>query len=72
MLKKCQEHLQKENITYLSHLKRTIRVFRTLLLCSIIVLLHGIIPSLFQYSTSSRITELMQQEFPKKRRRRIP
>ena len=62
------KHLKEIEMTYLGHLKLAIINSFKLLFSSVILLIHGLIPSLF-VKTTSAIIENVKRSFPQKKDR---
>ncbi|MDC0416934.1 DUF6356 family protein [Candidatus Pelagibacter sp.] len=66
MIKKSKQHLKSVNENYLEHMLVAIKVSYNMLYGSLLALIHGLIPGLFQTSASNKIKELY--EFINKKR----
>ena len=52
------KHLKEHNISYESHLKRTISISCRMIYGGIAILIHGVYPSLFETTASNIIKDL--------------
>ena len=66
MIKKSKQHLKSVNENYLKHMLVALKVSYNMLYGSLLALIHGLIPGLFQTSASNKIKELY--EFINKKR----
>ena len=66
MIKKSRQHLKSVNKNYLEHILVALKVSYNMFCGSLFVLIHGLIPGLFQNSASIKIKELY--EFINKKR----
>ena len=66
MIKKSKQHLRSVNENYLEHMLVAFKVSYNMLYGSLLALIHGLIPGLFQTSASNKIKELY--EFINKKR----
>jgi len=66
MIKKSKQHLKSVNEKYLEHMHVAFKVSYNMLYGSLLALIHGLIPGLFQNSASIKIKELY--EFINKKR----
>ena len=66
MIKKSKQHLKSVNENYLKHMLVAFKVSYNMICGSLLVLIHGLIPGLFQNSASIKIKELY--EFINKKR----
>ena len=66
MIKKSKQHLKSVNENYLEHMNVAFKVNYNMLYGSLLALIHGLIPGLFQNSASFKIKELY--EFINKKR----
>ena len=55
------KHLTDNNISYLSHLKRTVNISCRMIYGGIAVLIHGVYPSLFETTASNIIKKLNEE-----------
>ncbi len=55
------KHLIDNNISYVSHLKRTVHISCRMIYGGIVVLIHGVYPSLFETTASNIIKELNEE-----------
>ena len=60
MIKKSKQHLKSVNENYLEHMLIAFKVSYNLLYGSLLALIHGLIPGLFQTSASNKIKELYE------------
>jgi hypothetical protein len=60
MVKKSKDHLNLVNENYLEHMLVAIKVSYNMLYESLLALIHGLIPNLFQNSASMKIKELYE------------
>jgi hypothetical protein len=66
MIKKSKQHLKSVNENYLEHMHVAFKVSYNMFCGSLLALIHGLIPGLFQNSASIKIKELY--EFINKKR----
>ena len=66
MIKKSKQHLRSVNENYFEHMLIALKVSSNMFYGSLLALIHGLIPGLFQTSASSKIKELY--EFINKKR----
>jgi len=60
MIKKSKQHLKSVNENYLEHMLVALKVSYNMLYGSLLALIHGLIPGLFQTSASNKIKELYE------------
>jgi hypothetical protein len=60
MIKKSKQHLKSVNENYLEHMLVAVKVSYNMFCRSLLALIHGLIPGLFQTSTSNKIKELYE------------
>ena len=60
MIKKSKQHLKSVNENYLEHMLVAFKVSYKMLYGSLLALIHGLIPGLFQTSASNKIKELYE------------
>ena len=60
MIKKSKQHLKSVNENYLQHMLVGFKVSYNMLYGSLLALIHGLIPGLFQTSASNKIKELYE------------
>jgi hypothetical protein len=60
MIKKSKQHLKSVNENYLEHMLIAFKVSYNMLYGSLLALIHGLIPGLFQTSASNKIKELYE------------
>jgi hypothetical protein len=60
MIKKSKEHLKSVNENYFEHMLIALKVSSNMFYGSLLALIHGLIPGLFQTSASSKIKELYE------------
>ena len=60
MIKKSKKHLKSVNESYLEHMLIAFKVSYNMLYGSLLALIHGLIPGLFQTSASNKIKELYE------------
>ena len=60
MIKKSKQHLKSVNENYLQHMLVAFKVSYNMLYGSLLALIHGLIPGLFQTSASNKIKELYE------------
>ena len=60
MIKKSKQHLKSVNENYLEHMNVAFKVSYNMLYGSLLALIHGLIPGLFQTSASNKIKELYE------------
>ena len=60
MIKKSKQHLNSVNENYLEHMLVAFKVSYNMLYGSLLALIHGLIPGLFQTSASIKIKELYE------------
>ena len=60
MIKKSKQHLRSVNENYFEHMLITLKVSSNMFYGSLLALIHGLIPGLFQTSASSKIKELYE------------
>ena len=58
MIKKSKQNLKSLNENYLEHMLVALKVSYNMLYGSLLALIHGLIPGLFQTSASNKIKEL--------------
>ena len=58
MIKKSKQHLRSVNENYFEHMLIALKVSSNMFYGSLLALIHGLIPGLFQTSASSKIKEL--------------
>lgn len=58
MLHKSKEHLEGVHENYLKHMGFALRVAATLITAAVLLILHALIPAIFQCSASQRIFKL--------------
>ena len=66
MIKKSRQHLKSVNENFLEHILVALKVSYNMFCGSLLALIHGLIPGLFQISASIKIKELY--EFINKKR----
>ena len=66
MIKKTKQHLKSVNEKYLEHMQVAFKVSYNMFCGSLLALIHGLIPGLFQNNASIKIKELY--EFINKKR----
>jgi hypothetical protein len=60
MIKKSKDHLSSVNENYFEHMLVALKVSFKMLYGSLLALIHGLIPGIFQTSTSNKIKELYE------------
>ena len=60
MIKKSKKHIKSANEKYLEHMLVAFKVSYNMLYGSLLALIHGLIPGLFQTSASIKIKELYE------------
>ena len=60
MIKKSKQRLKSVNENYLEHMLIAFKVSYNMLYGSLLALIHGLIPGLFQTSASNKIKELYE------------
>ena len=60
MIKKSKQHLISVNENYFEHMLIALKVSSNMFYGSLLALIHGLIPGLFQTSASSKIKELYE------------
>ena len=60
MIKKSKQHLRSVNENYFEHMVIALKVSSNMFYGSLLALIHGLIPGLFQTSASSKIKELYE------------
>ena len=60
MIKKSKQHLKSVNENYFEHMLIALKVSSNMFYGSLLALIHGLIPGLFQTSASSKIKELYE------------
>ena len=60
MIKKSKQHLRSVNENYFQHMLIALKVSSNMFYGSLLALIHGLIPGLFQTSASSKIKELYE------------
>ena len=60
MIKKSKQHLRSVNENYFEHMLIALKVSSNMFYGSLLSLIHGLIPGLFQTSASSKIKELYE------------
>jgi hypothetical protein len=60
MIKKSKQHLRSVNENYFEHMLIAFKVSSNMFYGSLLALIHGLIPGLFQTSASSKIKELYE------------
>ena len=60
MIKKSKQHLKSVNEKYLEHMLVAFKVSYNMLYGSLLALIHGLIPGLFENSASTKIKELYE------------
>ena len=60
MIKKSKQHLKSVNENYLEHMLVAFKVSYNMLYGSLLALIHGLIPGLFENSASIKIKELYE------------
>ena len=60
MIKKSKQHLKSVNENYLENMLVAVKVSYNMFCGSLLALIHGLIPSLFQTSASNKIKELYE------------
>jgi hypothetical protein len=60
MIKKSKQHLRSVNENYFEHMLIALKVSSNMFYGSLLALIHGLIPGLFQTSASSKIKELYE------------
>ena len=60
MIKKSKQHLRSVNENYSEHMLIALKVSSNMFYGSLLALIHGLIPGLFQTSASSKIKELYE------------
>jgi hypothetical protein len=60
MIKKSKQHLKSVNENYFEHMLIAYKVSYNMLYGSLLALIHGLIPGLFQTSASKKIKELYE------------
>ena len=60
MIKKSKQHLRSVNENYFEHMLIALKVSSNMFYGSLLALIHGLIPGLFQTSVSSKIKELYE------------
>ena len=60
MIKKSKQHLKSVNEKYLEHMLVAFKVSYIMLYGSLLALIHGLIPGLFQTSASNKIKEIYE------------
>ena len=58
MIKKSQEHLNSVNESYAEHMSAAFKVCSKIIASVFMVLIHGLIPAIFERNASNRIKEL--------------
>ena len=66
MIRKSKDHLSSVNENYFEHMLVALKVSFKMFYGSLLALIHGLIPGVFQTSTSNKIKEL--DEFINKQR----
>lgn len=61
MLHKSKEHLEGVHESYLRHMAFALRVAATLVTAAVLLVLHALIPAIFQCSASQRIFKLSDE-----------
>ena len=60
MIKKSKQHLRSVNENYFEHMLIALKVSSNMFYGSLLALIHGLIPGLFQTSASSKIKKLYE------------
>jgi hypothetical protein len=60
MIKKSKQHLRSVKENYFEHMLIALKVSSNMFYGSLLALIHGLIPGLFQTSASSKIKELYE------------
>ena len=60
MIKKSKDHLSSVNENYFEHMRVALKVSFKMFYGSLLALIHGLIPGVFQTSASSKIKELYE------------
>ena len=60
MIKKSKDHLNSVNENYLEHMLVALKVSFKMFYGSLLALIHGLIPGVFQTSASNKIKELYE------------
>ena len=60
MIKKSKQHLKSVNENYFEHMLIAFKVSYNMFYGSLLALIHGLIPGLFQTSVSNKIKELYE------------
>ena len=60
MIKKSKQHLRSVNENYFEHMLIALKLSSNMFYGSLLALIHGLIPGLFQTSASSKIKELYE------------
>jgi hypothetical protein len=60
MIKKSKQHLKSANENYFEHMLVAFKVSYNMFCGSLLALIHGLIPGLFQTSASNKIKELYE------------
>ena len=60
MIKKSKQHLRSVNENYFEHMLIALKVSSNMFYGSLLALIHGLIPGLFQTSASNKIKELYE------------
>ena len=60
MINKSKKHLRSVNENYFEHMLIALKVSSNMFYGSLLALIHGLIPGLFQTSASSKIKELYE------------
>ena len=60
MIKKSKDHLSSVNENYFEHMLVALKVSFNMFYGSLLALIHGIIPGIFQRSASNKIKELYE------------
>lgn len=60
MIEKSKHHLNSVNENYLDHMLIAFKVSYNMFYGSLLALIHGLIPGLFETSTSNKIKELYE------------
>ena len=60
MIKKSKDHLSSVNENYFEHMLVALKVSFKMLYGSLLALIHGLIPGVFQTSASNKIKELYE------------
>lgn len=61
MLHKSKEHLEGVHENYLQHMGFALRIAATLITAAVLLILHALIPAIFQCSASQRIFKLADE-----------